>query len=315
MMATKVLLFHPRAEEYRRLLVERFPEIDILAETEDQRLEQAIADADVMLAWRFRTETLGRARRLRWIQLTSAGVEHLLPDRDRLRDLVVTNGRGVHGQIIADYVFSVILMQQWNFPQLLRHQQARQWRHQFTAPLAGKTLGVIGLGAIGREVAGRAPAFGMTVMGARRKPAPVAGVSRTFGPDALPEMLGLCDFVVLAVPLTSETGRMIGARELRAMKPGAYLINIGRGAVVDEPILVQALKEGWIAGAALDVFQQEPLPPESPLWELSNVILTPHIAGEQRSYVGQVAEIFADNLTRWTAGQPLRNVVDFARGY
>lgn len=311
----KVLVVHKQADEYRSLMRERFPELEVIAEPQDGRLEQGLAEAEIMVAWRHGIEVLGRARRLRWLQLTSAGVEHLLPVRDLLRDVVVTNARGIHGEVMADYVFGVIVMQQWNFPRLFRNQHTRRWDHQVTEPLAGKTLGVVGLGAIGREIARRAPAFGLTVVGVRREAAPVEGASRVFGPDRLSAMLPLCDFVVVVVPDTPETRQMIGARELRAMKPTAYLINIARGSVVDEPALVQALREGWIAGAALDVFAQEPLPPESPLWTLDNVILTPHIAGEPANYVGRVMEIFGENLTRWREGKPLRNVVDLAKGY
>ncbi|MGH7319750.1 MAG: D-2-hydroxyacid dehydrogenase [Candidatus Rokuibacteriota bacterium] len=314
-MSVKVLVVHQRADEYRGLMRRRFPELEVIAEPQDGRLEQGLAEAEFMIAWRHGIEALARARRLRWLQLTSAGVEHLLPVRALLRDVIVTNARGIHGEVMADYVFGVIVMQQWNFPRLFRNQQARCWDHQFTEPLAGKTLGVIGLGAIGREIVRRAPAFGMTVVGVKREAAPVDGVSRVFGPDRLAEMLPLCDFVVVVVPDTPETRQMIGARELRAMKPTAYLINIARGSVVDEPALVRALREGWIAGAALDVFAQEPLPPESPLWTLDRVILTPHIAGEPADYVGRVMDIFGENLARWRDGRPLRNVVDLAKGY
>lgn len=311
----KVLVYHRRAEEYRRMIRERFPDLEVAAGEEEGTLHQHIADAEVLICWRFPVGVLKGAKKLRWIQLTSAGIDHLLGVQEDLRSVTVTNAKGIHGQVMADYTFGAMVMLHWNFPGLLRDQQARRWQHRFTGPLAGKTLGVVGVGAIGGEIARRGPGFGMTVVGVKRTPAPADGVSRIFGPDRLREMLPLCDFVVLVVPATPETRRMIGEAELRAMKRTAYLINIARGSVVDEAALIRGLLEGWIAGAALDVFEKEPLPAASPLWAMENVIITPHIAGEPDAYARRVMEIFGENVARWRAGQPLRNVVDFDRGY
>lgn len=310
-----VLIYHRRADEYLRLIRERLPDLAVIVEDRADALAEQIRHAEVLLGWQFPLEALHAGRRLRWIQLTSAGVEHLLPAREQLRHVVVTNARGIHAALVADYTLGVMVMLQWNFLRLLREQETRQWRHRYTEPLASKTLGVVGVGAIGAEIARRGASFGMTVVGLRRTPAPVEGVSRMFGPDQLLEMLSLCDFVVLVVPATPETQRMVGERELRAMKRTAYLINIARGSVLDEPAFVRALRDGWIAGAALDVFEREPLPIDSPLWAMDNVIITPHIAGEPAEYARRVVDIFAENVRRWRAGEPLQNVVDFAKGY
>lgn len=310
-----VLVYHRRADEYLRLIRERLPDLAVIVEDRANALAEQIRHAEVLLGWQFPLEALHAARKLRWIQLTSAGVEHLLPAREQLRHVVVTNARGIHAALMADYTLGVMMMLQWNFRRLLHDQEARQWRHQYTEPLAGKTLGVVGVGAIGAEIARRGASFGMTVVGLRRSPAPVEGVSRMFGPDQLLEMLSLCDFVALVVPATVETQRMIGERELRAMKRTAYLINIARGSVLDEPALVRALRDGWIAGAALDVFEHEPLPIDSPLWAMDNVIITPHIAGEPAEYARRVVDIFTENVRRWRAGESLQNVVDLAKGY
>lgn len=310
-----VLVYHRRADEYLRLIRERLPDLAVIVEDRADALAEQIRNAEVLLGWQFPLEALHAARRLRWIQLTSAGVEHLLPAREQLRHVVVTNARGIHAALMADYTLGVMMMLQWNFRRLLHDQVARQWRHRYTEPLAGKTLGVVGVGAIGAEIARRGASFGMTVVGLRRSPAPVEGVSRMFGPDQLLEMLSLCDFVALVVPATVETQRMIGERELRAMKRTAYLINIARGSVLDEPALVRALRDGWIAGAALDVFEHEPLPIDNPLWAMDNAIITPHIAGEPAEYARRVVDIFAENVRRWRAGESLQNVVDLAKGY
>jgi phosphoglycerate dehydrogenase-like enzyme len=310
-----LLVYHGMADAYRTMLAERFPGLDVVAVSTEAALERHIGDAEILLAWRFPLHVLARARRLRWLQLTSAGADHVLGAGAHLRGVVVTNARGIHAGLMADYVMGVLVMLQWNFPRLWRNQQTRTWRHQFTEPLAGKTLGVVGLGAIGGEIARRGAAFGMDVVGLKRAPHPVEGVRRVFGPDGLGEMLPLCDFAVLVVPATPATRGMLGERELGRLRPTAYLVNVARGSVVDEEALVRALREGRLAGAALDVFETEPLPAASPLWEMEQVIVTPHIAGEPGEYASRVMEVFGENLARWLDGRPLRNVVDLARGY
>jgi phosphoglycerate dehydrogenase-like enzyme len=311
----KVLVYHSRGDTYRTLLTERFPDLEVVAGADDAVLERHLADAEMVLAWRFPVEALGRARRLRWIQLTSAGADHILSARPDLGDIVLTNTRGIHADLMADYVVGMMVALQWGFPRLLRQQQAREWRQQYTEPLAGKRLGVVGVGAIGGEIARRGAAMGMTVLGMQRAPRPMTPIARMFGPDELGAMLAECDVVVLVVPATPATHRMVGERELRRMPRTAYLINIARGSVVDEGALVRALSEGWIAGAALDVFETEPLPPTSPLWSMDNVIVTPHISGEPDDYPRRAMSVVEENIRRWRAGRPLLNVVDPARGY
>jgi phosphoglycerate dehydrogenase-like enzyme len=314
----KLLVYHARAETYRALLCERIPDLEVatvVAGADETALERHLADAEVLLGWRLPVAALARAPRLRWIQLTSAGADHVLDVRPDLGDVVLTNARGIHGALMADYAIGVMVMLQWGFPRLLRLQQARTWRHQYTEPLAGKCLGVLGVGAIGGEIARRGAAMGMTVLGLRREPRPAEGVDRMYGPDGLGELLPRCDFVVVVVPATPETRRMLGERELRAMRRGAYLVNVARGSVVDEAALVRALADGWLGGAALDVFETEPLPAESPLWAMDNVIVTAHIAGEPDEYPKRVMGVVAENVARWREGRPLLNVVDPRRGY
>jgi phosphoglycerate dehydrogenase-like enzyme len=315
MMPLRVVVYHPNAAEYGRLLQEHHPELEVRDTSDADILSHRIREADALLAWRVPLAALAEATRLRWIQLTGAGVDHLIPARGLLGRIVVTNARGIHADVMADYTLAVILMLQWKFPSLLKDQQARIWGYQSTAPLAGKTLGVVGLGSIGREIARRAPVFGLNVVGVRRHPTPTDGVTRVFEANELATMLPLCDVVVLVVPATPESARMIGEPELKLMKPTAHLINIGRGSLIDEPALIRALRERWIAGAGLDVFEQEPLPPDSPLWSLDNVIITPHISGEPEGYPGRVIDIFSANLDRLRTGQVLKNQVDFTRGY
>jgi phosphoglycerate dehydrogenase-like enzyme len=202
----------------------------------------------------------------------------------------------------------------------VRAQERHEWvshdQQEGLFELAGKTMVLVGVGAIGVRTAEVAAPFGMRVLGVRRDPtADAPGVEAMFGPDQLLDLLPQADFLVLTIPLTHETQGMIGEPELRAMKPTAYLINIGRGGTVQETVLIRALREGWIAGAGLDVFESEPLPQDSPLWEMENVIITAHYAGLTPYYNQRAMAIFLDNLRRYQAGEPMRNVVDKRLGY
>jgi phosphoglycerate dehydrogenase-like enzyme len=311
----KLLIYHRRAAELRDLIAGRIDGLEMAAGFDDTTLALHVGDADALIAFKFPVEVLDRARRLRWIQLTSAGAEQLLPARARLDGIVVTNTRGIHVDLMADYALATMVMLNMHVPRFFADQQTRTWEQRLSVPLAGKTLGVVGAGAIGSEIARRAGAFGMRVLAVKRTPGPVDGAVEVVGVAGLHDVLGRSDFVVLVVPQTVETRRMIGETALRAMKSTAYLVNIARGSVVDEPALVHALRKAWIAGAALDVFEEEPLPADSPLWSLPNVILTPHVAGEPADYARRVADVFVDNLTRLRRGEPFRNVVDFERGY
>ena len=213
----------------------------------------------------------------------------------------------------------------WNWPLMVRlqdeHKWARSasWYHLGGRELAGQTLGIIGLGHIGRRIAQLGHAFGMQVLGTRRSihtsKEQESEVDQSFLPEQLHELLPLCDYVVISVPLTRETEKLIGEAELRMMRSNTYLVNIARGRVIDEQALVRALREGWIAGAGLDVTEEEPLPSESPLYSMPNVILTPHISGNSVHYDARLAALFADNLKRYRSGQQLQNLYEPSRGY
>jgi phosphoglycerate dehydrogenase-like enzyme len=270
-------------------------------------------------------DTLALAPNLRWIALPSAGADHVLR-AGLVRDdgPVVTTARGIHATPISEFVLSVMLLWARHWPQLLALQQARDWpTHEQRAALTareldGATLGLVGLGAIGRRVAQLGRCFGMRVMATRR--AATLGetdpdVDMLLPLEQLPLLLAQADFVVIAVPSTPATQHLIGAPQLRAMKPSAVLINIARGSVVDESALVEALRAGAIAGAGLDVFEREPLPMESPLWDMPNVVISPHISGASPNYSRRFTDLLLDNLERYGAGQPLRNVVSLELGY
>ncbi len=288
------------------------------------RLQEILARTEVILSNPVVPEDIAsRAPHLKWLQLTSAGVDRLL-DAPVVRSPVqVTTASGIHATSISEYIIGAMLAFAKGFPRAIQAQAERAWTPYLPPELEGATVGIIGMGAIGRRTAELAKAFRMRVLGMRRsverrvrgQGSGVTDVDELMPPADLPYLLRESDYVVLATPLTPETRQMIGEPELRSMKPGAVIVNIARGAVIDEAALVRALKEGWIAGAALDVFEREPLPADSELWGLRNVLLTPHISGGTPRYMERAVDLFCDNLRRYLAGEPLRNVVDPARGY
>ena len=275
-----------------------------------------------------------RAPRLRWVQLLSAGADHAIGHPAFKDGVTLTTASGIHAVNIGELVILMMLAWGQRLLGLIDHQRRADWpenRSELFVPqeLRGASVGIVGYGSIGREVGRLASAFGMRVLALDESEAPVdrgymiSGVGdpegvipdRVYRPDGMRRMLTECDYVVIAVPLTVATRNLIGADELRAMRSSAFLINVARGGVVDEQALIQALREGWIAGAGLDVFVQEPLPSDSPLWGMENVILTPHIAGLTPHYDERAADVFAENLRRYLSGRPLLNQIDLAKGY
>ncbi|MGQ9462618.1 MAG: D-2-hydroxyacid dehydrogenase [Candidatus Fervidibacter sp.] len=289
-----------------------------------QEREVALAearDAEIALLGAFAREILETAQNLKWAHIPWAGIDSLL-DYIRKTQAIVTCGKGVFDAPMADHVFALLLAltRQINF--FLRYQIAGIWKREVpNSPLTdlwGKTMGIIGLGNIGREVARRASVFGMRVLAVKRKPAavseePVDGLF--LGYEGMRLMLLECDVVVVTTALTPQTRYLLGPSELASMKKGAILVNVARGSVVDERALVDALNLGHLAGAGLDVFEEEPLPPTSPLWRMPNVIITPHVGGLSERTRQRIFERFLDNLRRFLSGEPLLGVVDKEAGY
>ncbi|HZS79740.1 MAG TPA: D-2-hydroxyacid dehydrogenase [Ktedonobacteraceae bacterium] len=297
--------------------------ITVLNASDD--LSAKIADAEVLCSYEVPSNWRKAAPKLRWLQFPGAGVDSLRPTGllNKGSGVIVTTATGIHASTIAEYVFGSMLMFNWNWPQMVRLQDQRIWARSANwynlarKELVDQTLGIVGLGNIGRRVAHIGRAFGMRVLGMRRSSggADDPDIDRSYPREQLHEMLSQCDYVVISVPLTPETEKMIGEAELRAMKPTAYLVNVARGRVIDEQALIRALREGWISGAGLDVTEEEPLPASSPLYTMPNVILTPHISGTSVHYDERLAALFADNLRRYRDGEPLRNRYDPERGY
>lgn len=301
---------------------------EIICVASQDELTAQLPETEVLCSFSVPEDWSRLAPNLHWLQYPGAGVDGLRVSGllDRQSRVKVTTATGIHAVIISEYVFGSMLMFNWNWPQMVRLQDSHIWAKSAGwynlggRELAGQTLGVVGLGAIGRKIAQVGRAFGMHVLGMRRS---FAGdptlqdpdVDRCYTPQQLHELLGLSDYVVLAVPLTGETEGLIDESALRAMKKNAYLVNIARGRIIDEQALIRALKEKWIAGAGLDVSETEPLPSHSPLYSLPNVILTPHVAGVSVHYERRLAELFAENLRHYRAGEPLINSFDPLRGY
>lgn len=256
--------------------------------------------------------------RLEWVQSSSAGVGQYL-ERYGLLDsgLVVTTAAGVHAVPLAEFALTGVLHFVKGVPDLLRWKDARRWNRYATRELCGSTALVVGLGAIGRQVAGLFGALGVRVWGVGRpgRRYDIPGVSRVFAYTELDSALPHVDAVVLACPLTDQTRGLLDRARLRLLPEGALLVNIARGPVVDEPALVEALRDGHLGGAVLDVVAAEPLPSTSPLWDLDNVVISPHSAATVAAENGRIVEIFVDNLRRWLTGRPLRNLFDRERGY
>ncbi len=289
------------------------------AVTEQQAFDE-IRDADVVFSSVVTPALFKAAGRLRWIHSPAAGVGRLLFPELVQSDVILTNSSGLHAVPIAEHVFGLAIALARKFHVAMRRQIAHLWAKDeigHVSVLHGQTLGIVGLGAIGGAVARLGSAFGMRVIGLRRRPQAPApdGVAQVYGSDRLADLLGESDYVVVSAPLTRETAGLIGTRELRLMTPTAFLINISRGKLIREAELAEELRRGTIAGAGLDVFEHEPLDPNSPLWDLPNVIITPHTSGFFEGYWDADADLFAANLRRYDAGEPLFNVVDKTAGY
>ncbi|MCB0128711.1 MAG: D-2-hydroxyacid dehydrogenase, partial [Caldilineaceae bacterium] len=273
-----------------------------------------VAEAEIIFSKQFPPGTLDRGQRLRWIQAGTAGVNHLIAAGIADRDIVLTNARGAHGTPIAEQTLALMFAFANRLPTLIRAQAERKHVAKRVIAekfeVAGQTLLVIGLGDIGGTLAQKAKLLGMRVLGMRRTTEPFPGLDAQYTPDQLLAALPQADHVALCLPLTDATNAIVGEAELRAMKPSAHIYNVGRGASIEPDALLRALQEGWIAGAGLDCTDPEPLPIDSPLWDLDNVLLAQHTSGSSPYNADRITQIFLDNLGRYRRGEGLKNVVD-----
>lgn len=281
---------------------------------------ELISDVEVATTGNLPVELLAKAPSLRWISFWSAGMDGKAKPEYFERNLLLTNASGVHGPNIAEHVMAFILMFTRGMPSYLRAQSRGEWmRDAGETELTGQTLGIVGLGRIGEALAVRAKAFDMRVIATKRssrsRHSEAVIIDKLYPTEDLPQLLAESDHVCIALPYTPETHHLIDAKMLAQCKPTAYIYNIARGKIIDELALIDALKSGRLAGAGLDVFQTEPLPPESPLWKMENVLQTPHVSGITPHYFKRAAQLFAENVKRYLNGEPLANLYDADRGY
>jgi len=284
-----------------------------------KKLDDLFNQADVVYGWihHFPKNLLARAPGLKWIQTMSAGVDRL-PEELLKSAVRIANASGLHGTPMAEVVLEMMLMFVKDAPSCFRMKEKKEFKRYTPKVLKGQTVGILGLGVIGKEIARLCKAFGMRVLGIHRFSKVgeiVSNVDAIYSREQLPQLLADSDFVVIAMPLTRETKDMIGEKELRSMKATSYLINVARGAIVDETALIRALEEKWIAGAGLDVFITEPLPSDSRFFDLPNLIYSPHISGEMPDYELRATEVFCENLKRYLDGKPFLHEVDKEKGY
>lgn len=318
-----VLIGHRMAEHDLAALSSAAPGANVTRADGRDGVLAAIVGADAYLPGPWDAEVLRAAGRLRWVHFSSAGLDGLLFRAAVESDVTITNSAGVYAVPMAEHAMALMLAFCRALNVCLRRGPEQLWhargaRRSLTGrmtELGGATLGILGYGGIGRETARLAKAFGMRVLALRRHPAPDELADEVSGLDGLDELLRRSDYLLVSCALTEETRGLIGARELALMKPTAVVVNVARGAVVDEDALIEALRKGTIGGAGLDVTTREPLPTDSPLWGMENVIITPHVSAASPRTSGRSLELVAENLRRFAAGEPVLNVVDKRAGY
>lgn len=319
----KILFSFDLKDKYLESIKNRFPNIEIKKSDDKDKLTKEIKDTDVlaaMLMRKFDTDLIKMGNNLKWIQSWSAGVDKFLKDNSfrylKNNDITLTSVRGIHKDSMSEQVMGYLISFSRRLPELRELKKKKVWDRLKVDYLKDKTLSVFGLGAVGKEIARKAQVFKMDVIGVKRNTdVEIPGVQEIYRPDQAKNVLNQSDYVVVTMPLTEETRGFFGYDKFKAMKESAYFINVARGEIVKEEEMIKALNQDLIAGAALDVFEEEPLPEESPLYEMDNVILTPHTSGLFPDYNKEALEIFKSNLSLFLEDKELMNVIDPNRQY
>jgi len=311
-----VVLIHsgqPETDAFlRNGLLEAFPNLGLRTASGREEIQQHLSEAEILVAWDFPFELLVEARNLRWLQMLGAGVD-LLAGIDIAPEIAVSNIRGIFSIAMAEHTIAYMLAHTKSLRKFWNLQSIRSWQPSEPGLLHGSTVGIAGLGSIGRKIAEYCSAMGMKVVGMKRSREDVPCVERVFTTEEIDEFLPLCDYLVLVMPGTKETTRLLTPARLRLLRSDSFLVSIGRGSIMNEDDLVEALRNGSLAGAALDVFSEEPLPDSSPLWDMAEVHITPHISGINRA--SDLLPPVRENLRRYLRGEPLVDRVDLGRGY
>lgn len=316
MPGLNILVTNSLADRHMKVIKAAMPSSNVIS-CDLATAAEHMADTDILLTWGamdIRPLYLN-APRLKWIHALSAGVENLLFPEIKTNNTLLTNSRGIHGIPISEHVFAMMLAFTRGLNVFIRQQGQKLWKRSPVEEIHDKTIGIVGLGSIGREIAKKAKGMGMHVIASKQTMTTELFVDKLYTPEQLPELLADADFVVVALPLLEETKNLFTMKEFSLMKPSAYFINISRGAVVNEADLVSALEHELIKGAGLDVFEQEPLDEASHLWNMENVIITPHLAALSPNYLDRAIKLFADNLARYIQHKEMLNVIDKERGY
>jgi phosphoglycerate dehydrogenase-like enzyme len=308
---------------FPRRVQQEFPQVNVVTLPDYKRVDEEIVDAEIAIAWSVRPEQIVAAKKLRWIHSPAAAVHQLMFPELAASDIVLTNAREVHGPVVAEHVIALIFALAKKIPGSILLQQKHIWGQQIlwdeqprVREVAGATVGLVGMGSIGRPVVKAAKALGMRVIAVREHLEKGSeGADAVFAPAQIEEIFRQADYIVLAAPVTASTKAIANSERLALMKADACLINVGRGPLVDEPALIAALREKRIGGAALDVFPKEPLDAESPLWDVPNLLITPHTAALTDKLWERHYALFSENLRRYLNGQPLLAVVDKRKGY
>ena len=307
---------------YLRLLDQLPKELNIAVGDRLEAFNNLAEEADVVLYTMMSPLALKNVwpmtKNVKWVHSMSAGLDTMLFPELVDSPAILTNARGIYKESLGEFGLLSILYFAKDIPRMRRNQREHKWGQFDVDMVSRQTLGIIGYGEIGHSVARRAHAMGMRIMATRRRPELNDGdpyVTKSFHIDDRAQMMSECDFVLVASALTPETFHLVGAKELRAMKPSGVIINLGRGPIIDEEALAQALTEKWLRGAALDVFEKEPLPESSPLWDMDNVLISPHCADHTSTWMDESMQFFIDNFHRYAKGEPLQNVVDKKSGY
>lgn len=308
----ELLILDQFADYYKTKLEPQFPQVSIHAISAEEEVGDLIEKIDILMTIKITDEPIKKASKLQWIQAMTVGVDFFLKLPSLRKDVILTSMRGIHGPQMSEMAILLMLALNRNLPQIVRNQDQRIWERWPTKLLYQKKVGILGLGVSGQEIARKCKAFNMTVYGINRTKREIEFVDHFSHPDRLLEVIREVDYFIIVIPSTPETRHMVNAEVLSSMKPTAFLINIGRGDVLDEKALIHVLETGKIAGAALDVFADDPkpLPEDSPLWGMKNVIITPRVGGMTDIYPDQILPIFEENLRRFLKGER-RDLINF----
>ena len=316
MTPLKILVNNSLAERHIKAIKTVAPDCNIIV-CDIQQAAEDITDTDILLTWGTMDlrPLYPTALKLKWVHALSAGVENLIFPEIKSADTLLTNSKGIHGIPVSEHVLAMMLAFTRGLNVFIRQQTQKQWKRVTVEEIYDKTIGIVGLGSIGREIAKKAKGMGMHVVASKQTMTSEIFVDELYTPDQLHELLAISDFVVIALPLVEETRNLFTLNEFNAMKPSAYFINIARDAVVKHDDLVTALEQGLIKGAGLDVFDHEPLSETSPLWDMQNVIITPHLAALSPYYMDRAIKLFVDNLSRFIQQKEMLNIIDKEKGY